>query len=210
MAFLAQSPTQAFPWLSLFDKTMSGVHWTLVVAPALMWAGNQIAGSDDLKQYPDASPEVATSVKATLKKHNCPEELIDNLQIKVGKCFQAGYILNDKHIITIPKDFENVLPKPMEAIIRHEAAHLEHKDMSRMIGFSLLAPSLSHYLVKGITYPISNALKPYNPIALQSAAKIPLAFAKIACMVPLIVAFAKYKEYWADKGQRNVSVIWKC
>jgi hypothetical protein len=201
---LLQPTVSNTSWSSVFNKAMTGVHWTLLTAPALMWAGNQIASSDALKQFPDASPELSLFVKSELKKHNCSEELINNLNIKIGDTFRAGYILDGKHIITLPAGLQNMQTwsddqkMAISGAMRHEAAHLEHKDMWRMTAFSLLAPFISHYVVKGALYPITSILKPYTPLAIQGIAKIPTAFLKLGVMVPLIIAFAKYNEYSAD------------
>lgn len=200
--FFVQPKVEAFSWLNVLNKTITGTHWTLLMVPALGIAGNQVAGSEALKRYPDASPELTEFVKNKLKEYNCSSDLINNLRIKIGDRFQAGYILNDKSIITIPKNLQSMgawSPQQRMAVgiqARHEAAHLENKDMLRMIAVSLLSPFLAHGFVKGIT---NLFLKPSGSSVVRSLLRTPVAFLTMALMAPPLVIFKKYREYSADK-----------
>jgi hypothetical protein len=199
------SNVHAISWSHIFNKSMTTIHWGILILPALAWAGNQIAGSDNLKKYPDASLELTNFIQKELRKNGCPEELINNIQIKIGDRFQAGYILDNKHVITIPaifKDYANLLPEHklgISFLTRHEVAHLENKDMWRQIIVCLAAPFVAHSIVSAGLYPFTCLLKPYIPITIQSIFQIPSAFLKLGIAGLLILVFAKYKEYQADK-----------
>ncbi len=199
--FFVQPQVRAFSLTNAFSNAMTGAHWLLVGLPLYNWLKDQAWGYKAASQYPDASPEISDHVKEVLRKHNCSSTLIDNLQVKIGICFRAQYNFSSKHIITVPKDFEEAFKgKPaVEAIIRHEAAHLEHKDLLRM-GAALVAATIgAHYFVSGITYPINYLLRPYTPVVLATLMKLPVGFAKMMVVAITQLIFAKYKEYGADK-----------
>jgi hypothetical protein len=205
IALFISPSINAITWLSMFDKTVTITHWILLMTPVVLFAGTQISGSQVLKQYPDASPEINHFIKEELKKYNCSEELVNNVNIKLGQRFQAGHILDGMSIITIPEDFKELQDWSAEqkkiiiALSRHEAAHLEHEDMWRMIIISLLSPILAHNFVKSIMYPIKYLLNLSSPSLIGSLLKIPSVFLKMALIIPFILTFAKYKEYSADK-----------
>jgi hypothetical protein len=199
--FLLQPQARAFSWSNAFGTVMTSAHWVMVGIPLYNWLKDQAWGYKVALQYPDASLAISDHVKGVLRKHNCSADLIDNLQIKIGTCFRAQHILNGKHIITVPKDFEENFKGKLavEAAIRHEAAHLEHKDLLRMGAVLVAATIGAHYLVGGITYPISYVLQPYTPAALTALMKVPVGFAKMMTISLTQLVFAKYKEYSADK-----------
>lgn len=196
-----QPQARAFAWSNAFNNTMTGVHWFILATSFLGWLRPQMAVRKEINQFPDASLEVSDYIKAVLRKHNCSEALVDNIQIKLGAHFMAQYSFYGNHIITVPKDFEECFKnKPTtEAVIRHEAAHLEHKDFLRMGAIILISIALAHHFVNGVTYPISYVLQPYTPSVVQGLMKLPLAIIKSVLIAGCYTAFAKYKEYSADK-----------
>jgi hypothetical protein len=199
--FLQSQQARAFSWSNAFGNAMTGAHWFLLTVPFLGRLHVINTKTVQAQEYPDVPVEMDDYIKSALKKHGCTQDLINDIQLKFGGCFEAHYSLSGKHIITVVKELAES-PKTkaaVEALIRHEAAHLEHKDMLRMGALLAFSPILIHFLFNGITSPISHMLQPHIPAGLQALLKLPVAFIKVYLVVASMVIFSKYKEYYADK-----------
>lgn len=205
MIFLRPAMLYAVDWYQAFDKTMNGVHWSLVIMPSLGLATAQFITPYSLNHLPNATQDLDCFVKDTLRKNNCSESLINNLMVKIACKLEGRYIFGCKHIITIPESFKNMrywsADEKMEisGAICHEAAHIEHIDALRVPLFTLLSPLLSHYIIKAISYPAISLLQQHTPLVIQSMTRFPSAILKLGVMYVLIIFFAKYREYKADK-----------
>lgn len=199
--FMQSQHVQALSWFNAFSAAMTGAQWVLPLVPIIGQFRVERAASALVNQYPDASVETSAYVKEVLRKHSCPQQLVSTVQIKMGNNFMAWYNFYGTPIITIPKDFEECFKGKLavEAVIPHEAAHLEHKDRLRMWATLFGTTVMAHFFVAGITYPISYLLQPYTPAVLAAFMKLPVGFAKMMIVAMVQLIFAKYKEYHADK-----------
>ncbi len=203
-----------------FDKLMSITHWGLLLSPGLLLSGSLLEQATIIdRNYPDASPELEKFLKNELRKNNTSEELLNSIKFKIHNRLAAiaSTETDQPHIITITSAIQKAFneglfgnseskndqndreEKFLNASIRHEVAHIEHKDLYKNMTALVLFPLAAHYIFKVSTYHIHNAVSPHLNSFIKSILKIPSVVVKLYIARALFVIYSKHKEYRADK-----------
>ena len=194
----------------IFDNLMSVTHWGILLSPGVLLAGSQLGKATIINRtQEDVSPELENFFKQELRKNDTSEELVNRLKFKIHNNLSAitSTEENQPHIITVTPEVQEAFNKGLDdedkkylnVVIRHEVAHIEHKDLYKNMAVLILSPFLAHYIFKGATYHIAKAVTPYTHSIIKSLLKLPSAAVKLYITYALFIIHSKYKEYRADK-----------
>lgn len=163
----------------------------------------------EVRKLKTASPEVESFVKDVLKEYNYPEQMINNVTLKIDPTGWWSPPSTYKNYFIMPDyDLEKLKKEAtwLKFSICHEGGHIHHNDVDKIFRFLVISPWISWLGFKlagrGVSQffnPLRKSPKLNTFLSIGNGLLKPLSFmAQFTTVVLAYIFYGKHIEYQAD------------